>query len=741
MKTFISELRRRNVLRVAAAYALVSWILIEAGSVLLPTFGAPESFFRIYVIMVVFGFVVAMIIAWVFEVTPEGVKRERDIDRSSYVARPRNRMNVLIIALLVLALGVSITFNVSGLRTSGSADVATAGRDSIAVLPFSNRSADAENQYFADGIHDDILTRLAGVETLRVISRTSVNEYRDTSKNVRQIGRELGVATIVEGAVQRAGDQVRVTVQLIDAESDEHIWAETYDKALTMENVFEIQSAISARIASSLQAALTPAEALRLAAIPTDSIEAYAEYVKGRANLATRSFASLQQARMEFGRAIELDPNYAQAHAALAHTVLVTLTNHKAIAPSDAFQMARSSLDTALGIDGELGEAYAARGLMQMMQWESTRVGTGNIDAANSFRKAIQLNPSFSDTYVWFASLRTTEGDVDGAIELLTKALSIDPLSRIPYVNLPSFYAMRGQNAEATAMLVRASQIFPDWPTPYGYLSNHLQKLGRLDESVAWGLREMAVSEDPLSGGSLLGIYQVFGHDEEITRFVERFPLDHPFFTVGKSYWHYISRDYEAALDELEGTIDTGDFPPEFTSPILVGAAVMLGHYEDAYDYLVLGNPSLAADTTIEVDRHNLNAIVLLAFIEQKRNRMNHARALLEKALPVVRTLPRLGSAGHGIKDVQILTMLGRPNAAIEALTAAVEEGFVSSHVFDAWPFDRDPIIAPLRSDPRFPGIEARINDRVEAMRRNVEAARASGNWDALLEKATSEST
>lgn len=732
MTPFISELRRRNVLRVAAAYALVSWILIEAGSVLLPTFGAPEWFFRAYVVLVLFGFVLAMIIAWIFEITPDGVRRERDIDRSSYQPQSREKMNLVIIALLVLALGVSVTFNVTGIR-NGELPTPPIAENSIAVLPFSSRSTDEENQYFADGIHDDILTRLADIESLRVISRTSVNAYRDTEKKVRQIGQDLGVATIVEGAVQRSGDRVRITVQLIDANTDEHIWAATFDKALTIENVFDVQSEISARIATSLQAALTPEEELRMAAAPTNNIAAYAEYVKGRGNLSTRSFTSLQQARQNFVNAIELDPDYAQAHAALAQTLLVILANHKSIAASDAFSMAAAAIERALEIDPGLADAYAVRGLLQMMRWETTRSGTGNIDAANSFQKAIELSPSQADTYVWFASLRTSEDDVNGAIDLLTKALSIDPLSRIPYVNLPSFYAIRGQNDETIRMLLQAISLFPDWSTPYNYLSNHLQKLGRLDEAIAWGLKEIALSEDPLAGGQLINIYQNFGQVDAVMTFMKNFPQDHPLYPVGKSYWHYITRDYEGTIRELEGISDQANLPRDFAYPLLVGASVMLGDFDRAYNYISRSDPGLTRDSDISVDRKNYHTAVLLAFVEQKRNRPKHAEELLNKAQPIVQSIPRLGMAGHGIKDVHILTLQGRLNAAIEALLAAIDDGFVSSEGFDAWAFDVDPIIEPLRNDPRFPAIEQRINEKIDAMRRNVEQAQGTGDWGGLL--------
>ena len=738
MTSFASELTRRNVPRVAATYALVAWILIEAGSVLLPTFGAPDWFFKAYVILVGAGFIIALIFAWVFEITPDGVKLDRNVDHSASRPASHGGKNYIIIGLLVAALGISITFNITGMRGDALDLGEKVVYDSIAVLPFTSRSTLEENQFFTDGIHDDILTRLAEIKTLRVISRTSVNEYRDTTRNLRKIGEDLGVSSIVEGAVQRSGNQVRITVQLIDAATDEHIWARTYDRELTIESLFEVQSEISTEIASSLHAVLTPEQEIRLAAAPTHNLDAYVEYVAGRKNLLRREFTTLLQAREQFERAVALDPSYAQAHAALAETVLITLSNHQSIAREEAFAIASTHLEKALEIDPNLAQAHAAKGLMQMSQWEATREGPGNLAAATSFEKALALNPSLADAYVWYSSLRRAEGDISQAIDLLTKALTVNPLGRIPYVNLPSLLALEGQIERTTELLLHAVKLFPEWGLPYQYLSTHMLGMGRLDEAVAWGQEAMRFSDDPMIGGPLIRVYRTFGDNDSITEFLKAFPIEHPLLPVGKGYWQFVERDYEGALATFMEFQIEAEFPVPFLFPIMASAAIMIGDFDLAYDTLRQGNPVLTSDSDNPVDQQNVASAVLLAYVEQQRNHPEAANRLLEKAASIVSNLPRLGMGGHGIRDVQILTMQGRPDAAIEALAEAVDDGFVSSASSDVWEFEDDPIIEPLRRDPRFEAIVERMYERIEEMRQNVDEAKISGDWKPLLARANS---
>ncbi|MDH3769274.1 MAG: hypothetical protein OES99_12610, partial [Gammaproteobacteria bacterium] len=415
MTSFIAELRRRNVLRVAAAYAVVGWILIEAGSVLLPTFGAPEWFFKVYVLLVVAGFLLTLLLAWILEWTPEGVKLERDVDRSKSVTEQTgHKMNYGIIGLLVAALTISLTLNVTGLRDKKSESLSAGVGSSIAVLPFESISADPENELFTDGIHDDLLTSLANIGALKVISRTSVLEYRNPVRNLREIASELGVDTVLEGSVQRSGNNVRINAQLIDAQTDEHIWAKTYDRELTAKNIFHIQSEISAEITTALKAQLTPEEQGRLVSVPTENLEAYSLSMAGRSNVYKRRLETLTAAREQFQGAIKLDPGYSHAYSGLAESVLLLMINHNVIPYDEAYQLASEALDKALELDPQNADAYASLGLLKMNISKHERSGQELTEAETAFRRAIELSPNHAGTYSWFASLKSQEMDLEG---------------------------------------------------------------------------------------------------------------------------------------------------------------------------------------------------------------------------------------------------------------------------------------------------------------------------------------
>jgi len=736
MDSFVSELKRRNVLRVAAAYALVAWIIIEAGSVLLPTFGADEGTFQVYVITVLAGFLVALVAAWVFEITPDGVRLDKHVDHTTMPdAKPKQAFNYAIIGLLIAALAVSITFNVTGVRGGFQAteEPTYAMRRSIAVLPFENLSNDPDNAFFVDGMHDDLLTRLARIGSLKVISRTSVLEYRNTSKNLRQIGEELGVDTLLEGTVQKVGDNVRINVQLIDAATDDHLWAQTYDRQLTMENIFAIQSEISAAISEALQATLMPHTAQNIESIPTEDIRAYSLYVSGRDNLYLRRLETLTQARQQFEQAIDLDPDYAEAYIALAECTLLLAINHNALTRAEAFEAARVSLDAAFRLNPELSDAYATEGLLKTTIWSQTRVGTENEEAEKAFEYAISLNPNNARAYMWFASLRDAEQRFEDSIGLYHRSMQLDPLARIPYANLPTLYAQQGQNDVALKLWLDAIEIHPEWPVPYQLIAVHLMRMGRLDEALAWNVAAQGLNTDPAQGGNIgVGVYLQLGELDKARSVLDAMPADHPFAPLVSGFRLVLDADYEGANEIFSEAIAQYEQAPMFLYNIGADTAIQAGDLEKAREYILLRSPILARDSALQIDRFTVRDVVKLAYIALESGDVAGGTKILTATLPVVRTLPRLGVFGQGIRDVQILAMLGRREDALLALRAAVEAGFRGSIPFDNWLLESDPFLDSIRDDSRFAAIVSELEILNEVMRTRVLQAEASGDWAAL---------
>ena len=282
---FFAELKRRNVYKVAVAYAVVAWLLIQIATQVFPFFEIPNWAVRLVVLSIAIGFLIALTLAWVFELTPEGIKRTEEVPPDEAMTRRTGRkLDFLIIAVLLLVIGLLVY---QRLNPKGPTETSTVSEKSIAVLPFDNRSEDKANAYFADGIQDEILTRLSKIAALKVISRTSTQKYKSAPDNLREIGKQLGVANLLEGSVQKVGNRVHVNVQLIRVATDEHLWAETYTREL--DDTFSVESEIAGAIAERLNARLSGVEKQELAARPTNNPEAYDAYLRGLA-LSERSY-------------------------------------------------------------------------------------------------------------------------------------------------------------------------------------------------------------------------------------------------------------------------------------------------------------------------------------------------------------------------------------------------------------------------------------------------------------------
>ncbi len=561
-RNFFGELKRRNVYKVAVAYAVVSWLLVQAASIFLPAFDAPPWVMKIFIIVIIFGFPVALIFSWAFEITPEGIKLESEIDPNKSIKRRTGRKIVAVtIALAVVAAGLFVYQVVRSRSTSTSQSDASAARaeaatvpsnKSIAVLPFDNLSRDPDNAYFCEGVQDEILTRLAKVADLKVISRTSTQHFKSAPENLPQIAKQLGVMHVVEGSVQRAGDQVRVNVQLINALSDAHLWAETYDRRLI--DIFSVESEIAKNIAESLQAKLTGSEKSSMAKAPTANPEAYELYLKGRFFWNKRSGADLRKAIDYFNQAIAKDPNYALAYAGLADSYLL-LPNYGGMSTQEAISPARAAVRKALELDDSLAEAHASLGLLNTLQLHLE-------GAVGDFERAIQLKPNYATAHHWLMLGQLSLGRFDQAIAEGKRAVELDPLSVIINADFAWTYACAHRFDEAETQARKTLEIDPRFFLVHYYLGGISQLKGRLNDAISEFQTAVDLNNDAYSLAMLGQAYARAGRKDEAQKILARMTAEAKSRYIAPYAWALMYDglgEKERAIDELERAYQRSD--------------------------------------------------------------------------------------------------------------------------------------------------------------------------------------
>jgi TolB-like protein/Tfp pilus assembly protein PilF len=454
------EIRRRNVHRVAIAYVAAAWLLIQVAETLFPVFGLPDAAIRVVVIVLAIGFVPAVILSWIFEWTPEGFRRDSEVTAPAPAARTR-RFDAAVIAMLVLAVvffavdkfvfdpvrdAVQLEQAAQEARTDLLADL-SADR-SIAVLPFVDLSDDERNQDYSDGISVEILSRLASVANLRVISRSSSFHFRDRALSIPEIAGRLGVSYVLDGSIRLIGDQVRIIPELIDARMDTQVWSESFDWESGDE--LRIQDEVAANIVAQLAKQLD--ESFVLPANPAASAdpEAYDAYLLGRQLVAKRTQESVQAAVDEFRMAIEIDDDFALAHAELA---LAYLIGYLPITLGESDALAAPYVATALALDSGIAEAHAAAGLLA---WSDS-----SVRALSHFERAIALKPSYSDAYTWMAHILQQSGRYSDAFKARQEAVRQDPVSIPAINNYIELLVQRGYFDEAERQLSRLSALHP----------------------------------------------------------------------------------------------------------------------------------------------------------------------------------------------------------------------------------------------------------------------------------------
>jgi TolB-like protein/Flp pilus assembly protein TadD len=531
-RNFFSELKRRNVYKVAVAYAVVAWLLIQAASIFLPAFDAPPWVMKIFIIVIIFGFPVALIFSWAFEITPEGIKLESEIDPSKSIKRRTGRKIVAItIALAVVAAGLFVYRLVGrdqsepdGHLPRRSDQPAENGRPggpslptpekSIAVLPFDNLSRDPDNAYFCEGVQDEILTRLAKVADLKVISRTSTQHFKTAPDDLPQIAKQLGVAHVLEGSVQKANDQIRVNVQLINALTDAHLWAETFDRKLT--DIFAVESEIAKTIADTLQAKLSGSEQHAIAARPTENTEAHQLYLKGRFFWNKRTGNDLKKSIDYFQQAIAVDPNYALAYAGVADAY-VLLPGYTAGAPRDCYPKAVAAAKKALQLDDTLAEAHTTLGMaIWFYDFDFSQ-------ANREFQRAIELNPNYATGHQQYGNVTLAAlGRFDDAIAEGKRAVELDPLSLVINADLGGTFYFARRYDEAIAQQRKTLEMDPGFYFARFSLGEVLAAKGALDEAIAEYQKARASNDDPFVLALLGNAYARSGNKTEALKILDQ---------------------------------------------------------------------------------------------------------------------------------------------------------------------------------------------------------------------------
>jgi TolB-like protein/Tfp pilus assembly protein PilF len=681
--SFFAELKRRNVYKVAVAYAVVAWLLIQAASIVLPTFEAPAWTMKVLIAALAVGFPITILFAWAFEITPEGIKLEKDVDPGQSITRQTGRKLIgTTIALALLAAGLfvyrtwrpNVAVNASPATTPAPPPTAASAAipaKSIAVLPFENLSRDPDNAYFVDGTQDEILTRLSKISALKVISRTSTTRYASHPDNLRQIARELGVANILEGSVQRAEGAVRVNVQLIEAETDSHLWAETYDRDI--KNIFSVESEIAQNVADALRARLLPEETARVANVPTKNPEAYdlflkAEYFANQIYSATSKdpAATARNAAGLYEKAVGADPKFALAYAQLSYLKSRIYWYNTDPSPQ-AIDAAQKAAERALELQSELPEAHLSMGYVHY--W-----GHRDYEAALAeFDKARKTLPNSANVLTAMAFVNRRQGKMEQALNELQRSAALSPRDNELAREVGSTLVYMRRYAEANSAYDRALALVPDdFETQVGRVQM-LQTSGDLD-AASKALAKIPPDIDP-AGSVSFARWQL--------ALVRRQPDAALAALVHAPAWllnGWPSTRESVALLRAQALVQKGDVGPA-RAAFLEAQKALEG---------LLDNPRAQAEAQSSL-------ALVYAGLGQKEAALESGRRATE-ALPYSRD-DMIGGfylAQLAMAEAQVGEKQSALNHIEQLLAIPV------GHVLSRASLRLDPVWDPLRSDPRF---------------------------------------
>jgi len=556
-QSFFAELKRRHVFKVAAVYGAVTFVVLQVIDLVAPALNLPDVVMTAAVVVAVAAFPVTLVLAWVFDVTPKGVTRTDPAasgELAAIVAQsPGQRWPIGMLAVagtMALVIGVLWTLQRSGNWGTDGPSATSERAASIAVLPFVNMSPGEENEYFSDGITEEILNALAQVPGLKVAARTSAFQFKGQQLDLRDVGQKLNVATILEGSVQRVGDDVRITAQLIDAETGYHIWSGKYDRQLV--DIFAVEDEIARAIADTLRAPLGLEPASQLVRIATEDAEAYELYLQGQATLMERG-PSLLRAITLYERALDRDPDFAAAHAGLAEAqALLPWYDLGDWRPS--LQAAEESARRALLIDSTSARAHVALANIRRDMWDWTAAG-------EHYARAVQLAPNDAETKHQYAQYLSVVGRHDEAIEQTDLYLDLNPLSPIMNAGHGRTRMYVGRYDEAIESLRRAIELDPNLGLAHLWLMWCYVITGQYDEAEAAGrMGAGLVGEDPEAYATMVRAVENPDELKEAALAILAASTDATWelSPMGQAKWYVLLGENDLALEALRVLVEPG---------------------------------------------------------------------------------------------------------------------------------------------------------------------------------------
>ena len=724
----VSELRRRNVIRVAVAYVIVAWLLLQVSDTLVPALYLPEWFHSGVAFLLILGFPLALIFAWAFEMTPEGLKREHEVDRSQTIAsRTGRRLDFLIIGVLVVAVGMLLADKFLSSEPSIEPEPVAenvAGPEetvpSIAVLPFVNMSADESNAYFSDGLADTVLHMLAQIRELRVAARTSSFQFRDQSLDVAIIGEQLNVGTILEGSVQRSGDKIRVTAQLIDVSNGYHLWSGNFDREL--QDVFAIQDEIATAVVSALKESLLDESSELLGRDQTDNIDAYTEYLLGINDLNFITRDSATSAISHFQDAIRLDPNYALAYAMLGRAYCESI-NFGYMKLTEGLAAARVAANHALDISPDSSTALAVLGLAELYD--------GNLDTGGQILgKAVEVGPNNTFALHGFAGYLQNDGRPDESIATYRKILRIDPLSEHALSSLANVLRRQLKFSESSETIARYKSIYPMSVSAPWLESFNDWEQGNLAAAVTSMTDAYLFDRKDAESPFMIGmIYLEMDMPAEARQWFDRTVeidpqhIDSRLAPIWLNYYLRRNEDENVRLarEFLTDRMDYWRTQGYIAHRVLVEYAAKTGRHDVALEALDNLYPHLFDDPPRELDANPWVTYYAGIALYQSGD-LERGRLLIQFVL----NQQESGEAFYGVvglRSVVAHLVLGDTDAALDKLDDHSRNKYSGWH--DRFDLEHNSIYDPIRNEPTFIALLDEYRENAARKRQILQATNA----------------